>query len=133
MVVTVSTRVHQAQPISLYGPAAGGRARWEWDKEEDFVSKVFIASMHAYIMFFTSAGKVYWLKVHEIPEAGRAAKGKAIVNLLSSRRGSRSPRSFPSRSSSRGSSSSWRPPMGHQEDGPHEYSRPRAGGIIGLD
>jgi DNA gyrase subunit A len=52
-------------------------------KEEDFVSMVFIASMHSYIMFFTNTGKVFWLKVHEIPEAGRAAKGKAIVNLLS--------------------------------------------------
>jgi len=51
-------------------------------KEEDFVATLFTASTHDYLLFFTSAGKVYWLKVHEIPEAGRAAKGKAMVNLL---------------------------------------------------
>jgi DNA gyrase subunit A len=51
-------------------------------KEEDFVSKLFIASTHSYILFFTDAGKCYWLKVHEIPQGGRLAKGKAIVNLL---------------------------------------------------
>src|SRR3989442_5358207 len=51
-------------------------------KEEDFVATLFTASTHNYLLFFTDAGKVYWLKVHEIPEAGRAAKGKAMVNLL---------------------------------------------------
>jgi len=51
-------------------------------KDEDFVSKLFIASTHSYILFFTDAGKCYWLKVHEIPQGGRLAKGKAIVNLL---------------------------------------------------
>jgi DNA gyrase subunit A len=51
-------------------------------KEEDFVETLFTASTHEYLLFFTDAGKVYWLKVHEIPEASRAAKGKALVNLL---------------------------------------------------
>ena len=51
-------------------------------KEEDFVEKIFIASTHNYLLIFTSAGKVYWLKVYQIPQAGRAAKGKAIVNLV---------------------------------------------------
>lgn len=51
-------------------------------KEEDFVESLFIASTHTYILFFTNRGKCYWLKVYEIPEAGRAARGKAIVNLL---------------------------------------------------
>jgi DNA gyrase subunit A len=51
-------------------------------KEEDFVETLFTASTHDSLLFFTDAGKVYWLKVHEIPEAGRAAKGKALVNLL---------------------------------------------------
>jgi DNA gyrase subunit A len=51
-------------------------------KEEDFVQDLFTASTHDYLLFFTDAGKVFWLKVHEIPEAGRAAKGKALVNLL---------------------------------------------------
>jgi DNA gyrase subunit A len=51
-------------------------------KEEDFVEHLFVASMHNYILVFTDKGKVYWLKVYNIPEAGRQAKGKAIVNLL---------------------------------------------------
>jgi DNA gyrase subunit A len=51
-------------------------------KEDDFVEQLFIASTHSYLLFFTTAGRVYWLKVHQIPESGRAAKGKAIVNLL---------------------------------------------------
>jgi len=50
--------------------------------DEDFVEDVFIASTHEYILFFTSTGRVYWLKVHEVPQAGRVSKGKAIVNLL---------------------------------------------------
>ena len=51
-------------------------------KEEDFVEHLFIASTHTYILFFTDKGKCYWLKVHEIPQGGRLARGKAIVNLL---------------------------------------------------
>ncbi|MFH1245002.1 MAG: DNA gyrase subunit A [Candidatus Omnitrophota bacterium] len=51
-------------------------------KEEDFVEHLFLASTHEYILFFTNKGKVYWLKVHEIPQAGRLSKGKAIINLL---------------------------------------------------
>lgn len=51
-------------------------------KEEDFVEQLFIASTHSYILFFTDKGKCYWLKVHEIPQGGRLARGKAIVNLL---------------------------------------------------
>ncbi len=51
-------------------------------KEEDFVEHLFIASTHDYILFFTNKGKCHWLKVHEIPQAGRAAKGKPIINLL---------------------------------------------------
>ncbi|MBQ7668900.1 MAG: DNA gyrase subunit A [Clostridia bacterium] len=51
-------------------------------REEDFVEKIFIASTHHYIMFFTNKGKVYRLKAYEVPEAGRQAKGMAIVNLL---------------------------------------------------
>jgi DNA gyrase subunit A len=52
-------------------------------KEEDFVEKIFIASTHHYLLVFTSAGKVHWLKVYQIPQAGRAAKGKAMINLVS--------------------------------------------------
>ncbi len=51
-------------------------------REEDFVEHLFIAHTHDYILFFTSCGRVHWEKVYEIPEAGRTARGKAIVNLL---------------------------------------------------
>jgi len=51
-------------------------------KEEDFVEHMFVASTHHYILFFTKKGRCYWLKVHEIPQGGRLAKGKAIVNMI---------------------------------------------------
>ncbi|MCU7491468.1 MAG: DNA gyrase subunit A [Ignavibacteria bacterium] len=51
-------------------------------KEDDFVEHMFIASTHHYIMFFTDKGKCYWLKVHEIPEGGRASRGRSILNLI---------------------------------------------------
>ena len=51
-------------------------------KDEDFIEHLFIASTHAYILFFTDMGRVYWSKVYEIPEAGRLSRGKAIPNLL---------------------------------------------------
>jgi DNA gyrase subunit A len=51
-------------------------------KDEDFVSNLFIASTHSYILIFTNRGRIYWLKVHEIPDVGPQGKGKAIVNLV---------------------------------------------------
>jgi len=51
-------------------------------KEEDFVEHMFVASTHQYILFFTEHGKCYWLKVHEVPQGGRLAKGKPIVNMI---------------------------------------------------
>ncbi len=51
-------------------------------KEEDYVEHLFVATTHDYILFFTAGGRIYWEKVYEIPEAGRTARGKAIVNLL---------------------------------------------------
>ncbi len=51
-------------------------------REEDFVEHLFVASTHAYLLVFTTSGKVFWLKVHEIPQAARSGRGKAIVNLL---------------------------------------------------
>jgi len=58
-------------------------------KEEDIVQDLFVATTHSYLLFFTNQGKVHWLKVHEIPEGGRQAKGKALVNLLSLAEGER--------------------------------------------
>ena len=56
-------------------------------REEDFVSHLFIASTHAYIMIFSDRGRAYWLKVHEIPDVGPGGKGKAIANLVSMEEG----------------------------------------------
>ena len=72
-------------PVSLYrAQRRGGKGKIGMGvKEEDFVERIFTASTHDYLLFFTDAGRVYWRKVHEIPDVGRASKGKAIVNLLS--------------------------------------------------
>ena len=56
-------------------------------REEDFVSHLFVASTHAYIMIFSDRGRAYWLKVHEIPDVGPGGKGKAIANLVSMEEG----------------------------------------------
>jgi DNA gyrase subunit A len=70
--------------ISTYrAQRRGGRGRMGMrTKEEDFVDQLFIASTHSYILIFTDRGRVYWLKVHEIPEVGPQGRGKAVVNLV---------------------------------------------------
>ncbi|MBE0616486.1 MAG: DNA gyrase subunit A, partial [Proteobacteria bacterium] len=85
MVVTVShTGYIKRNPVSLYrSQRRGGKGRLGMvTRDEDFVEHLFVASTHTYMLFFSDRGKVYWLKVHEIPQAGAAARGKAIVNLL---------------------------------------------------
>jgi DNA gyrase subunit A len=85
MVVTIShTGYIKRNAVSLYkSQRRGGRGKIGMGtKEEDFVEKIFIASTHNYLLVFTNLGKVYWLKVYEIPQAGRSAKGKAMVNLV---------------------------------------------------
>jgi DNA gyrase subunit A len=85
MVVTVSHGGYiKRNAVSLYrAQRRGGKGKTGMrPKEEDFVERLFIASTHSYIMVFTDLGKVYWLKVHELPQGGRASRGKAIVNLL---------------------------------------------------
>ena len=85
VVVTISHAGYiKRNPVSLYrAQRRGGKGKIGMGiKEEDFVETLFTASTHDSLLFFTDAGKVYWLKVHEIPEAGRAAKGKALINLL---------------------------------------------------
>ena len=85
MVVTISHRGYiKRNPISLYrSQRRGGKGvTGMGTHEDDFVERLFIASTHDTFMFFTSFGRLYWKKVHEIPQAGRVAKGKPLINLL---------------------------------------------------
>jgi DNA gyrase subunit A len=92
MVVTISHEGYiKRNPISLYrAQRRGGKGlTGARPKEEDFVEMLFVASSHDYLLFFTNKGRVYWKKVHEVPEAGRMSRGKAIVNLLELQKGER--------------------------------------------
>jgi len=85
MVITISHAGYIKRiPLTTYrAQRRGGKGKMGMEtKETDFVERLFTATTHSYILFFTNKGRVYWLKVHQIPEAGRQAKGKAIVNLL---------------------------------------------------
>jgi len=85
MVVTVSHAGYvKRNPVSLYrAQRRGGRGKTgAVARDEDFLEHLFVASTHSYLLVFSDKGKVYWLKVHEIPQAGRAARGKPIVNLV---------------------------------------------------
>ncbi|HEX9051858.1 MAG TPA: DNA gyrase subunit A [Anaeromyxobacter sp.] len=85
MVVTVSHAGYvKRNPVSLYrAQRRGGRGRTgAVARDEDFLERLFVASTHSYLLVFTDRGRVYWLKVHEIPQAGRSARGKPIVNLV---------------------------------------------------
>ncbi|HQE83642.1 MAG TPA: DNA gyrase subunit A [Candidatus Hydrogenedentes bacterium] len=85
MVVTVSNAGYiKRLPVSTYRKQRrGGKGITGMEtREEDFVRDLFIASTHQYMLFFSNAGRVYWRKVHELPRAGRTARGRAIVNLL---------------------------------------------------
>ena len=85
MVVTVSNAGYiKRLPVSTYrSQKRGGKGIAGMDmKDEDFVNDLFIASTHQYILFFTSKGRLYWRKVHELPKASRMAKGRAMVNIL---------------------------------------------------
>ncbi|MEK6778399.1 MAG: DNA gyrase subunit A, partial [Candidatus Deferrimicrobiota bacterium] len=136
MVVTVSHSGYiKRNPISLYRTQRrGGRGKVGMGtKEEDFVENVFVASMHAYIMFFSTTGKVYWMKVHELPEASRAAKGRAIVNLLSLSPGESVSAILPVREFVEGKHVVTATAQGViKKTELMEYSRPRAGGIIAM-
>ena len=105
-------------------------------KEEDIVEDLFVASTHSYLLFFTNLGKIHWLKVHEIPEGGRQAKGKAMVNLLSLGEGESVATCVPVREFTAGGYVLFATKQGKvKKTELDSYSHPRAGGIqaIGLD
>ena len=85
MVVTLSHLGYiKRNPVTLYrAQRRGGKgAKGMETRDEDFVRHLGVASTHAYLLFFTNFGRLHWLKVHELPQLGRAARGKAIVNVL---------------------------------------------------
>jgi DNA gyrase subunit A len=85
MVVTVSNKGYiKRNPLTQYrAQRRGGKGvKGMAAREEDFVERLFVASTHAYILFFTTRGRAHWLKVHELPQLGRAARGRALTNIL---------------------------------------------------
>jgi len=102
-------------------------------KEEDVVEDLFIATTHSYLLFFTSQGKVHWLKVHEIPEGGRQAKGKAMANLLALAETERVAAVLPIREFEAGGFILFATKQGKVKKTELEaYSHPRAGGIQAI-
>ncbi len=136
MAVTISHSGYiKRNAISLYrSQRRGGRGKMGMTtKEEDFVEHLFVASTHSYILFFTDAGKVYWLKVHEVPQAGRMTRGKAIVNLLNLS-GEKITAILPVRSFEEGKNVIMATRKGViKKTDLMSYSHPRTGGIIALD
>ena len=137
MVVTISHAGYvKRNPISLYNSQhRGGKGKKGMVlKEEDFVDRLFVASTHDTFMFFTNLGRVHWRKVHDLPQAGRLARGKAIVNLLSLAKGERVATVFPVRSFEHGFNVFMATKNGLvKKTDLMAYSRPRAGGIIALN
>ena len=136
MVVTVSHYGYiKRNPVSLYrSQHRGGRGKVGMGmKDEDFVEHLFVASTHSYILIFTNKGKVYWLKVYQVPQAGRAAKGKAIINLIQISEGERVAAILPVREFVEGKFVLMATKKGIlKKTDLNEYSRPRTGGIIAI-
>ena len=136
MVVTVSHYGYiKRNPVSLYrSQRRGGKGKVGMGtKEEDFVEKIFIASTHHYILIFTNLGRVYWLKVYQLPQAGRAAKGKAIVNLVNLSQGERVAAILPVKEFVDGKYVIMVTRKGIvKKTDLVAYSHPRAGGIIAI-
>jgi DNA gyrase subunit A len=102
-------------------------------KEEDIVEDLFVASTHSFLLFFTNKGKVHWLKVHEIPEGGRQAKGKAMANVLSLAEGERVATCVPVRDFESGGYILFATKQGKvKKTELSAFSHPRAGGILAI-
>jgi DNA gyrase subunit A len=136
MVVTISHEGYiKRNPVTLYrAQRRGGRGKiGAATKEADFVEHLFIASTHSYILFFTTKGKLYWIKVHELPQAGRAARGKAIVNLLNLREDEKVSAFLPVREFLPGRYVLFATRKGTvKKTALEEYANPRPSGIIAI-
>ncbi len=136
MVVTISHQGYiKRNPVSLYtSQHRGGKGKMGMGtKEDDFVERIFIASSHSLILFFTNRGRVHWLKIYQIPQAGRLAKGKAVVNLIGLESGERITAVLPVRNFEEGKYIVMGTRRGVvKKTELTAYSRPRAGGIIAI-
>jgi DNA gyrase subunit A len=137
MVVTMSHAGYiKAQPLSAYrAQRRGGRGKTATRmKEEDFVDQLLIASTHATILCFSNRGRVYWLKVYDIPQAGREARGKPIWNILNLDEGEKVTAILPVRDFAQGGYVFMATSDGTvKKTELAEFSRPRPSGIIAID
>ncbi len=137
VVVTLSHGGYaKAQPIDAYqAQRRGGRGRSATKvKDEDFVDKLFVANTHDTILCFSSYGKVYWLKVYQVPQAGRGSRGKPIVNLLPLEEDERINAVLPVRKFEQDSYVFMATTGGTVKKTPvSQFTRPRSTGIIAID
>ena len=139
MAITVSNTgyIKRTSLDSYRQQRRGGKGRRGMDlREEDFVSHLFVASTHAYIMIFSDRGRAYWLKVYEIPDVGPANRGKAIANLVSMEPGEKiaallAVREFPAEEDQQYIVMGTRKGVVKKTD-LRAFANPRAGGIIGM-
>jgi DNA gyrase subunit A len=137
VVVTLSHGGYaKAQPIDVYqAQKRGGRGRSATKvKDEDFIDNLFVANTHDTILCFSSRGKMYWLKVYQVPQASRGSRGKPIVNLLPLEQGERINAVLPIREYDDGHFVFMATSGGTVKKTPlKQFSRPRASGIIAVD
>ena len=137
VVVTLSHGGYaKAQPIGAYqAQKRGGRGRSATKvKDEDFIDKLFVANTHDTILCFSSRGKVYWLKVYQVPQASRGSRGKPIVNLLPLEDGERINAVLPIKEYAEDSYVFMATSGGTVKKTPlNQFSRPRSSGIIAID
>ena len=135
MVITVSHNGYiKRNPLSIYrSQRRGGKGLTGMEtREEDFVEQLFIGSTHDYMLFFSNNGRLYWLKIYQIPEAGRAAKGKALVNVLSLSDGERITTALNVKDFNDGYLMMFTKAGIVKKTKLSEYSNPRAKGIIAV-
>ncbi len=137
VVVTLSHEGYaKAQPITTYSAQRrGGRGKAATSvKDEDYIDKLFIANTHDTILCFSSRGKVYWLKVYELPQASRTARGKPIINLLPLEEGERINAILPIREYTEDQFIFFATANGTVKKTPlPDFSRPRSSGIIAIE
>jgi len=137
MVVTLSHEGYiKSQPLTTYTPQRrGGKGKTATQvKEEDFVDKLFIANTHDTILCFSTRGMVYWLKIYDLPQANRTARGKPIVNLLPLSEGERISAILPVREFSEQHYVFMATAQGTvKKTSLQDFSRPRSNGIIAID